>query len=176
MPNTYWVIARGFIPIIIITILFGSYLFVVSLNDSNSISTELVAQQEERSGPISTWPASWSNFCRIPADNVGNDTTVVNDLNTSYTEGINLTLDQLYSVVISSESFQNVTQNQGWVTTDWGTLEITGPTYSDSYIFTHFLLISNGSPDGYLTTYYNVDSGIVTANYSQEIISSCPGS
>jgi len=132
------------------------------------------AGTQEQSGPISTWPASWSNFCNIPGDNSGNDTTN-NSLANNYTPGLgNITFDQLYLKIINSQSFQNVTNGKGWVTTYWGTQEESGPGYSDSYVVTQFILISAGKPNGYLTTHYDVATENVTANYQQSGGGSCP--
>lgn len=130
---------------------------------------------QEQSGPLSTWPAAWSNVCNIPGESKGSDTTNVDNLHTSYTTGLgNLTLDQLYSSIINSQSFKNYTAEKGWVTTYWGSQLISGSGFSDSYIVTTFILLSDGKPNGYLTTYYNIDTAEVSANYQDGIAASCP--
>jgi hypothetical protein len=136
----------------------------------------LYAAPQERSGPISTWPAAWSNVCNIPGQSKGNDTTNVDNVHTSYTTGLgNLTLDQLYSSITSSQSFKNYTAEKGWVTTYWGSQLISGPGFSDSYIVTTFILLSHGKPNGYLTTYYNIDTAEISVNFQDGIAASCPG-
>lgn len=133
------------------------------------------AVSEERSGPISTWPVSWSNPCNIPGQSNGNDTTNVGNIHTFYTQGLgNLTLEQLYSRIMNSQSFQSDTSGKGWVTTYWGSQLISGPDYSNSYIVTTFVLLSHGRPDGYLTTYYKIATASVTTNYQSSQIANCP--
>lgn len=133
------------------------------------------AAPQERSGPISTWPAAWSNVCNVPGQSKGNDTTNIGNIHTSYTTGLgNLTLNQLYSSIINSQSFKNYTAEKGWVTTYWGSQLISGPGFSDSYIVTTFILVSHGKPNGYLTTYYNIATAAVSANYQDGIAASCP--
>ena len=133
------------------------------------------AVSQERSGPISTWPASWSNPCNIPGQSNGNDTTNFGNIHTFNTQGLgNLTLEQLYSRIMNSQSFQSDTSGKGWVTTYWGSQLISVPGYSDSYIATTFILLSHGMPDGYLTTYYNIATASVTTNYQSSQIANCP--
>jgi hypothetical protein len=133
------------------------------------------AAPQERSGPISGWPAAWSNVCNIPGQSKGNDTTNVGNIHTSYTSGMdNLTLDQLYSSITKAQSFKNYTTEKGWVATYWGSQLITGPGFSDSYIVTSFILLSHAKPNGYLTTYYNIATSVISSNYQDGIAASCP--
>ena len=151
---------------------------IVIVATSLFVATTVYGQYStlERSGPISTWPASWSNVCNIPGESTGNDTTNVDNIHTSYTQGLgNLTLDHLYSRIIDSQSFQNYTVGKGWETTYWGSQLISGPGYSDSYVVATFILLqSQGRPDGYLTAYYNIANASVTANFQTSIIANCP--
>lgn len=137
-------------------------------------NTSNLSVLDKRSGPISMWPAAWSNVCNIPKASTGNDTTN-NNLAYNYTPGLgNISLDQLYSRIINSSSFQNIASSRGWVTTFWGTQESGGPGYFNTYVVTQFILTSDGKPDGYLTTYYDVSNGTVTSNYQTSLMSSCP--
>jgi len=122
----------------------------------------------ERSGPLSTWPASWTDACGLPVS--GNDTTNVSELPT----GVNATLSQVYSDIVNSASFKNVSTGLGWVTTSWGNQEDSGPSGSYTYVVAQFVLLDASGPDGYVQANYNVATGGVTIDYQQGLVSSCP--
>lgn len=159
-------ISKRVFATIVVVIIAASALAGVTLYSQNQ-------QSQERSGPVSSWPASWTNVCNIPGVS-GNETTNLSLL-ANYTPGLgNMSFDQLYSAIIDSSSFQAQTSGKGWVTTNWITMENSGPGYSASFVVTQFLLLSSGRPDGDLTTYYNMANGTVTASYDSPNISSCP--
>ncbi len=160
---------RGQIMLVALIVIVATSLFAVAVVYEQYYTLE-------HTRPISTWPASWSNVCGLPGERTGNDTTNVSNIHKSYTQGLgNLALDQLHSRIIDSQSFQNYTAGEGWVTTYLGSQLISGPGYSDSYVVTIFILLqSQGRPDGYLTTYYNIANASVTSDCQTSIIANCP--
>lgn len=126
------------------------------------------SSNQERSGPISTYPASWTDACGLPVE--GNDTTNVSEL----PPGVNLTLSQVYSAIVNSTSFRGVSSGLGWVTTSWSQQEDSGPSGSYEYVIAQFVLLNGNHPDGYVQANYNVESAQVTVDYQSGVVSSCP--
>lgn len=121
----------------------------------------------ERSGPISTYPRSWYDACGLPVQ--GNATTIVNELPT----GLNITLAQVYSAVVNSASFKNISVGLGWVTTSWTNQEDSGPIGSHQYVTAQFVLLNASAPDGYVQANYNVVTGGVGVYYQRAPLFSC---
>jgi hypothetical protein len=72
----------------------------------------------ERSGPISSWPAAWTDFCGLHP--YGTDTTTDEIVAGPDQPLPNQSLNQLHGSITSSASFKNATAGLGWVTIYWG--------------------------------------------------------
>ena len=124
-------------------------------------------------GPISTWPAAWTDFCsrpvflgiRLPV--FGDKTTNVQMLAPPGGTLPNDSLDQIYARIVNSTGFKNASAGFGWVTIFWG-LQEAGPVDSLSeYAIGQFILISGGRPDpaisfGIIQADYNLSTGSVS--------------
>lgn len=148
--------------------------------DPNNASSG--ASHIERSGPVSTWPASWTDFCsqsvfgiRLPV--FGTKTTNVQMLASPGGTLPNDSLDQIYARIVNSTGFKNASSGFGWVTIFWG-LQEAGPVGSPSeYAIGQFILISGGRPDpaisfGIIQADYNLSTGSVSIQTG--IGASCP--
>jgi hypothetical protein len=142
----------------------GAVGFVLYTSLSGASSTSGV----ERSGPISTYPASWTDACGLPVQ--GNLTTNESFIPSS----TNITLNQVYSDIINSANFTHVSVGLGWVTTSWSIQEDSGPGYSYEYVIGQFVLLNASHPDGYVQGNYNLETGAVTVIYNQDLVSNCP--
>ena len=121
-----------------------------------------------RSGPISTFPASW--ICSTVG--VKNATSVNERKATTINElsGIvypylwntttRVSLAQVYAKIIDSPAFTNVSSGHGWITAAW---------WSDDAIHHDILgwfVLTNGtSPVRYVTASYDMLNGKVTIDY-----------
>ncbi len=117
------------------------------------------AVAQERSGPVSTFPATWLNPCDTSAS--GNVTTAVYlGLNgSSAFDHINL--GQVYSQIVNSSGFSFQSVGRGWVVSTWYEIGGTGDGASNGQVVVSFILISDGVPSGYANAYYNPASGTV---------------
>lgn len=141
-------------------------------SSAGSIVTSSTDDQALRSGPISTFPASWADQCGYLVS--GNGTTIGTNFGPNNPLVPNLNLSQVYSKIVSSSVFQGLAAGMTWVTLDWGIgQEFPGGAFVDA----HFLFISGGipDPDGYAQVSYFVGSGKVTG-YAGPSQSSCVGS
>ena len=91
--------------------------------DPNNASSG--ASHIERSGPVSTWPASWTDFCSqsvfgISLPVFGTKTTNVQMLAPPGGTLPNESLDQIYARIVNSTGFKNASAGFGWVTIFWG--------------------------------------------------------
>jgi len=102
------------------------------------------------SGPISTFPASWDNFCGLPVQ--GEKTTVYEGLPIA-----NSTLSQIYFKIVNSSTFRAHANGSSWVTVAWGSH---GFVDSGQFVF-----VSGGRPDGSAQFDYSIDTGQVTFSY-----------
>lgn len=127
----------------------------------------------ERSGPISTFPAAWNNPCGLPVH--GNDTTT-NGITSGFNPGVaNFSLSEVYSTMVNSAAFRNVSKGLGWVTTSWNIYHGGSPSGSYTYVAAQFDLISAGHPVGYAQVNYNLETRVVTVDYEASLISfGCP--
>jgi hypothetical protein len=116
-------------------------------------------------GPISTWPAAWTDFCsqpfflgiRLPV--FGDKTTNVQMQAPAGGALPNESLDQIYARIVNSPAFKNASAGFEWVTIFWG-LQEAGPVNSLSeYAIGQFILISGGRPDP------AISFGIIQADY-----------
>ena len=116
-------------------------------------------------GPISTWPAAWTDFCSRPVF-LGIGLPVLGDKTTNVQMQAppggtlpNDSLDQIYAHIVNSTGFKNASAGFGWVTIFWG-LQEAGPANSLSeYAIGQFILISGGRPDP------AISFGIIQADY-----------
>ena len=126
----------------------------------------------ERSGPISTFPAAWNNPCGFP---VHGNVTTTNGIASSFNPGVaNFSLSELYSKIVNSAAFTNVSKGLGWVTTSWSIYQVGGPSGSYTYVAGQFDFISADHPVGYAQANYNLETGAVTVDYETGLVSSCP--
>jgi hypothetical protein len=116
-------------------------------------------------GPISSWPAAWTDFCsqpfflgfRLPV--FGDKTTDVQMVAPLGGTLPNDSLDQIYARIVDSTAFKNASAGFGWVTIFWG-LQEAGPASSLSeYAIGQFILVSGGRPDP------AISFGIIQADY-----------
>jgi hypothetical protein len=104
----------------------------------------------------------------------GNDTTN-NQIAISFNPGVaNFSLRQVYSTIVNSPSFENISSDLGWVTRFWGLQQESGPTWTYEYVVGEFVLLSGNKPDGFVQANYNLQTGEVTIDYESGLISSCP--
>jgi len=125
----------------------------------------------ERSGPISSWPAPWTDFCGLHP--FGTDTTTDEIVAGPDQPLPNQTLNQLYGSITSSASFKNATAGLGWVTIYWGLQEDSGPGGSAQFVIAQFLLLSTGHAYDTLQANYNLETGAVSVEYTH-FAASCP--
>ena len=155
------------VAIAIVVIASGTVAFVMY----TSLSPPSLGSPFERSGPISTYPASWTDVCGFPAQ--GN-TTTNNAIASSFNVGVaNFSLSQVYSKIVNSASFKNVSGGLGWVTTYWS-VGGSGPSGSSENVVGEFVLLNGSLPDGYVQANYNLETGAVTVDYQTGLVSSCP--
>jgi len=144
---------------------------VVFAQDPNNTSHGI--SHPERSGPFSTWPASWTDFCERPVflgfklPVLGNKTTVNEMVPGPLTPMPTASLDDVYAAIVNSTDFQNVTAGLGWVTILWGLQYDSGGGHSSEYVIGQFLLLSgnhpdDGIPNGIVQAFYNVGTGEVS--------------
>jgi hypothetical protein len=136
-----------------------------------------VIESYSRTGPISTFPASWT--CHGGARNTTNaineqkrNETTINDLsgivypdlwNTTYTTKVGLT--DVYTTITTSPAFTNASQSYGWVTTSWGF-----DSFLDHDIHASFILTNGSMPAGYLNSSYDILNGKVTVEYQSQLV------
>ena len=115
---------------------------------------------QERTGPVSTFPASWLNPCNESAR--GNISTgVYLDLNASSALD-HININQVFAQIVNSSSFQYLAVGHGWVVSEWVESEASGV---DLVIVT-FIVTNDGVPSSYLYAYYNPAGGTVYATSS----------
>lgn len=119
--------------------------------------------KQEQSGPLSTFPASWSSWCG--QSSTGNVTTgVYLNLNgSSAFDHINIY--SVYAQIVNSSEFAYISVGHGWVVSEWAGIEGSGDP-SDGKIFAVFILTTGGVPTGYAYGYYYPDGGPMTVQAS----------
>jgi hypothetical protein len=136
----------------------------------------LVAAFPQESGPMSTYPASWTDACGVPVHgDVTTNNQIPGQIASGFTPGVaNFSLSQIYSKIVHSTSFRMTSVGRGWVTTYWGLVQISGPGSSYMYVVGEFVLVFANHPTGYVQANYNLQTGEVTVDYSSGLASSCP--
>jgi hypothetical protein len=126
---------------------------------------------QERTGPVSTFPATWLDPCNESA--TGNVTTgVYLGLNgSSSLDHINL--DQAYAQIVNSSAFAYLTVGHGWVVSEWTESEASGNA-GVGQVVVSFILTSDGVPSGYAYAYYDPVSGTAAATSASFQSTSCP--
>ncbi len=127
-----------------------------------------------RSGPISTFPASWicsDGAFSAPSNISSGSRTTTNELSgIVYPDLWNTTtrvsLVDVYATIIHSPAFVNVSSGDGWVTTSW---------WFDSAIehdiHGEFILTNGTSPVGYVSVSYDILNSKVTIDqYQKELV------
>ncbi len=126
----------------------------------------------QNAGPISTFPAAWTDVCGFP---VHGNTTTSNDIESSFLPGVaKFSLDQVYSSIVASPSFKQAAAGRGWVTAQWDLFQVSGPNGTSHEVEGLFVLTSAGGPAGFVRAYYDLETGAVTADYESGLFSSCP--
>lgn len=149
---------------------FGSASAVASLPPV-SILDQL---NQARSGPISSFPASWSDLCNQTVTGIATTSVSVNLNASSVFDHINL--DQIYAQVIVTPSFVQQSEGRGWIVAEWFASEESGTGVSGELdqVTGLFILTNGGSPDGYIWAYYDLQNGMATTAFASELTSSCP--
>jgi hypothetical protein len=117
------------------------------------------AGNQERTGPVSSFPAAWLNPCNESA--TGNVTTgVYLGLNTtSALDHINI--EKAYSQIINSSTFAYLTVGHGWAVSQWVESQASNNA-SDGQVVVSFILTSGGVPSGYAYAFYDPITGAAT--------------
>jgi hypothetical protein len=127
-----------------------------------------VIESYSRTGPISTFPASWT--CHGAKERKGNVTTI-NDLsgivypdlwNTTYTKMVSLT--DVYTQITNSTVFADASHSYGWVTASWGF------DSTDNEIHASFILTNGSLPAGYVNSSYDILNGKVSVDYQPQLV------
>ncbi|HVB95339.1 MAG TPA: hypothetical protein VND41_01895 [Nitrososphaerales archaeon] len=139
---------------------------------SSSTTTSLAFSREEESGPVSSYPAAWTNVCGRPPQ--GNLTTANNIMLDSIAPGNNLSLSQVYSRIVDSTAFRNQSAGKGWVTAYWLSEQSGSNAPLQWNVVAFFVLLSGGAPSGYLDAFYDLGTSAVTVNYESDLFASCP--
>ena len=125
---------------------------------------------QERSGPVSTFPAAWEGSCS-PSE--GNATTgVYLSLNASAALD-NISLGGVYAKMVDSPQFQYATVGHGWVVSQW--TEVYSEGLAPGVVEAMFIVTTNGSPTSYLLMLYAPPSGPVTLESMSGWTPSCSG-
>ena len=120
-----------------------------------------------RSGPISTYPASWGIYSGCLGANTQGNLTTLGLGRITYPNSWNtttiVTLTQVYGSIIDSSAFVNASSGHGWVVYSWNFVQggSDSPFPSDYTIVGFFILTNGVSPNGYLTAYYDIQNGEV---------------
>ena len=158
--------------LVLILILAGAYVYLQIRTQTHGT---LEGPRLQRSGPVNTFPASWTSFCNV--DVKGNTTTVNSLAGVVYPDLWNTTttvsLTEVYQRIVDSPAFMNVSSGHGWVTASWGFGERSGPVYPGYDIFGFFVLTNGTSPDGYVTAYYGILNGRVSVDYQMVMSVAC---
>ena len=126
----------------------------------------------ERSGPVSTFPASWLQPCSAGA--TGNLTTgVYLNLNSSSSLD-HVNINQVYAQILNLSSFASKTVGHGWVVSEWTEIGPSQNSGTAGQVVASFILISGEAPSGYLYITYDLASGTVYTSGTAGT-ASCPG-
>jgi hypothetical protein len=121
------------------------------------------------SGPFSTFPASWVDFCGYSVH--GNQTTSI-DLEDP--QLANSSLSQIYSEVVDSSAFLAFANGSSWVTVGWSDFQLTNGSGIYHVLAGDFVFVSGGRPDRSAQVDYFLESGRVTSVFGP-LQSTCVG-
>lgn len=145
------------------TAITSAVLLLVSLPALNQ-----AANQISGSGPLSTFPASWVDFCGYPVH--GNQTTS-EDLEDPPLA--NSSLSQIYSKMVDSSAFRAFANGSSWVTVGWSDFQLMNGTVYH-VVAGDFVFVSGGRPDRSAEVDYSLESGRVTSVFGP-LQSTCVG-
>jgi hypothetical protein len=129
-----------------------------------------VIESYSRTGPISTFPASWT--CHGAINERQGNVTTINGLsgivypdlwNTTYTKMVSLT--DVYTKITNSTVFTNASRSYGWVTASWGF-----DSFLDHEIHASFILTNGSLPAGYVNSSYDILNGKVSVDYQPQFV------
>lgn len=166
----------AFACILAVVVVAGTGLLALSTPTPSATSSSSTIRrapngQAPGTGPISTFPASWTDICGNLVS--GNETTVDPNFGPeSPLSANNLTLTQVYSKIVNSSVFQTLAAGRSWVTLDWGTGSESGGRFVDG----HFLFLTGGVPEpyGFAQMEYFVGSGKVAGGLVADQTTLCP--
>jgi hypothetical protein len=126
----------------------------------------------ERTGPLSSLPASWLDPCGEGA--AGNVTTGVGlGLNSSSALD-HLNIDQIYSQIVNSSAFAYKSVGHGWVVSEWGEIGPSENNASAGQVVVSFILTSGGVPSSHVNAYYDPISGTAAVTSDPIPVANCP--
>lgn len=135
----------------------------------------------ERSGPISTYPASWGVYSSCPSfQTEGNTTTLplgVISYPNSWNTTTTVTLDQVYERIVDSPAFAGLASGHGWVVYSWSFVQggSNNPIPNSDDIVGYYILTDGTSPNGYVTAYYDIQNGnVATSSPTTTVTVVCP--
>jgi hypothetical protein len=107
---------------------------------------------------------------------VHGNVTTTNGIASNFNPGVaNFSLNEVYSTMVNSASFRNVSKGLGWVTTSWSIYHEGSPSGSYTYVAAQFDFVSADHPVGFAQVNYNLETGVVTVDYEASLISfGCP--
>ncbi|MGA2663377.1 MAG: hypothetical protein ABSF83_00330 [Nitrososphaerales archaeon] len=134
------------------------------------VTAAAVVGAQERTGPVSAFPASWlASACT--GGGAGNVTTgVYLGLNSSASLD-HIDLGQVYAQMLNSSSFAYHTVGHGWVVSEWTESAAPG---GYGQVVASFILTSGGAPSGYLFASYDPMSGAVNVASLAAPVAGCP--
>jgi hypothetical protein len=137
---------------------------------SSGTTTSSIVQEMYGTGPNSTFPASWVDFCGYPVE--GNKTTVFGSGSDSQWGTVNLT--EVYSDIVNSSVFQALAAGKTWVTVQWDYTLEGNIADLQSVVSGDFVFLSGGSPNGSAQIDYYLQGGQVKFGYGP-LQSTCAG-
>jgi hypothetical protein len=152
---------------------------VIAAGVTVEVASSLGTHSPERSGPVSTFPASWVSVCGINQSGMATTGLSLGGNGSIVADHINLKV--IYNQIINSLAFNNVSQGSGWVVAYWIYSENTysgglGTNASYTYQLTSELILVNdtGNPSGYVHVYYNLQTETFGVGYSDSQAANCP--
>jgi hypothetical protein len=126
----------------------------------------------ERTGPTSSFPASWLNPCDQSA--IGNVTTMTELGLNSSSDFDHININAFYAQVLNSSGFAYHSVGHGWVVAEWYEIQGSGSNTGDpDQAIAYFILTSDGVPSGYLYAHYDLVSDTVSVTFASIQPASC---
>ena len=147
---------------------------------SSSMTSVKTAEIPQRSGPVSTYPASWGLFSSCPGFPKQGNITTLGMGNVTYPDSWNtttiITLNQVYLSIINSPTFENETFDEGWVVYSWSFAQGgSSNSLNGSAIVGNFILTNSTKPNGYLTAYFDIENNaVVLSTVTSTVTVNCP--